>query len=180
MTYTEPAQKFIHSVVTAKRAGDISKGIDHGLNALVNELHVDRAMVWQVCSDQLSVTNEASPNGAKVIESRFDSQESTHIVLSFLSRSPCGKPVVAWSLEKNCGEIGWKPYLERFCEVSSHLVAEIRCDIFSGFLALQSAEAREWTADDRKTVEGLAEFLSVLFVMNHEMQKAQFTAKSSA
>jgi hypothetical protein len=180
MSYTEPAQKFIHSVVTAKRAGDISKGIDQGLNALVNELNVDRAMVWQVCGDRLSVTNEASLSGSKLNQSKFDSQESTHIVLSFLSRSPGGKPVVAWSLERNCGEIGWKPYLERFSEMSSHLVGEFRCDIFSGFFALQSAEAREWAAEDKKTVEGIAEFLSVLFVMNHEMQKAQSAAKGNA
>lgn len=180
MSYTELAQKFIHLVVTAKRAGDISKGLNQGLNALVNELRLERAIIWQVCGDCLTSTHVASANSVPSSRSKFTAEESVLFVLGFLSRTADTQPVTAWAVEKTESDSAWKMYIDSFEGISSILLAEIRCDIFSGFLALHSMEAREWTADERKTIEGIAEFLSVLFVMNHEMQKAQFAAKGNA
>lgn len=177
MIFPELAQQFMHETITAMRAGDISAGLNKGLEKLVNGLELNRAMIWQVVGDQLSITHEVSSNGEKSACSKFSSMDSTYIVLSILGRAPDGATVTAWALDETARENGWRPYIEAFEGISSHLIGEIRFEIFSGFLALQSANNRDWTSNEKKTVERIAEFLSIIFTRNHDLHKAISDAK---
>ncbi len=172
MIYPETAQKAINEIIHEIRTkGDFDAGFNRALETLQKELDVDRAILMQVSGDQLTITHEAAKNGEPSSRKSFTAQESTMMVITMLSRSPDGAKIQALSLSRDEPDESFLPYLDAFKEVSTHLLAEIRGQIFPGFLIMQSIEPRAWTDEESASLEKISEFLAVILSMWFDQQK---------
>lgn len=93
------------------------------------------------------------------------------MILTMLSRNPDGAKIQALSLNRDEPDESFLPYLDSFQVVSSHLLAEIRGQIFPGFLILQSLKTRAWTEEENTSLEKVSEFLAVIISMWFDKQK---------
>ncbi len=164
MIYSELAQKVIYEVLSETRLkGGISWSLSRGIEVLLNGLNVDRVIVWQISGDRLCVTHETSRGADSCIGKFLSSIDSVPLVLESLSRFPDGTRLGTTVLQKSIdNESGWKPYLDLFEHTSSHLLVDLRTDIFIGYLSVQSTTIRDWTEEEKLTLERIAELMSVL------------------
>lgn len=172
MIYPESAQKAINEIIHEIRTkDDFDAAFNRALETLQKELDVDRAILMQVSGDQLTITHEVAKNGEHSSRKSFTAQESTMMILTMLSRNPDGAKIQALSLNRDEPDESFLPYLDSFQVVSSHLLAEIRGQIFPGFLILQSLKTRAWTEEENTSLEKVSEFLAVIISMWFDKQK---------
>ena len=183
IVFPPDAQKIIRDIVGQLRhSSDLSSILQLAIEQLTDASHADRGLIWQVVGDQLTVTNEHAPNGHTCFSgTNLGSQESTAIVLDFLSRFPD---------EGGTGVIGnpdtgqdqklhkMSPTLASLVElggVKARLVAQLRCrGIFSGFLELQQCTTiRDWSEEDAAILQSVAEVLSFVVQQAFDLSKIE-------
>lgn len=183
IVFPPDAQKIIRDIVGQLRhSSDLSSILQLAIEQLTEACHADRGLIWQVVGDQLTVTNEHAPNGHTCFSgTNLGSQESTAIVLDFLSRFPD---------EGGTGVIGnpdtgqdqklhkMSPTLASLVElggVKARLVAQLRCrGIFSGFLELQQCSStRDWSEEDAAILQSVAEVLSFVVQQAFDLSKIE-------
>lgn len=183
IVFPPDAQKIIRDIVGQLRhSSDLSSILQMTIEGLTDVSHADRGLIWQVVGDQLTVTNEHAPNGHTCFSgTNLGSQESTAIVLDFLSRFPD---------EGGTGVIGnpdtgqdqklhkMSPTLASLVElggVKARLVAQLRCrGIFSGFLELQQCSStRDWSEEDAAILQSVAEVLSFVVQQAFDLSKIE-------
>jgi diguanylate cyclase (GGDEF)-like protein len=183
IVFPPDAQKIIRDIVGQLRhSSDLSSILQLAIEQLTEACHADRGLIWQVVGDQLTVTNEHAPNGQSCFSgTNLGSQESTAIVLDFLSRFPD---------EGGTGVIGnpdtgqdhklhkMSPTLASLVElggVKARLVAQLRCrGIFSGFLELQQCTStRDWSEEDAAILQSVAEVLSFVVQQAFDLSKIE-------
>jgi GAF domain-containing protein len=172
MIYTKKAQKAINEIIHSIRTkGDFDAAFNRALETLQKEFDIDRAVLLQVSGDQLTITHEVAKNGEPSFRKSFSAQESTMMVIDMLSRSPDGAKIQVLTLNRDIPEETFLPYLRAFENCSSHLLAEIRGQIFHGFIIMQSIEPRKWTDEERSSLVKISELLAVIFSMWFDQQK---------
>ncbi|MBA3858876.1 MAG: hypothetical protein C0508_00940 [Cyanobacteria bacterium PR.023] len=172
MIYPETAQKAINEITHAIRTkNDFDAGFNRALETLQKGFDVDRAFLLQVSGDQLTITHEVTKHSEPCSRKSFTARESTMMILTMLSRSPDGEKIHALSLNRDEPDESFLPYLDSFQEISSHLLAEIRGQLFPGFLIIQSRERRTWTDEEKTSLEKISELLAVIISMWFDQQK---------
>lgn len=182
MTYPKLAQEVIDQLILGIREGfDFHSELGKALESLVKGLNVDRGLVWQVDGPQLTITHECSAKGQNptLIGKSLDPEASTLVILNFISdfADPTDPGVV--ELDKSDQKAAsWQPYLNTSPQFSSHLIVQLRSDIFSGFVAFQSIEKRKWSTEDNTIVAKFGALVSILIKDAYDL--ARFTMEAFA
>jgi diguanylate cyclase (GGDEF)-like protein len=186
-TYPPDAQRIIRDIVGQLRhSSDLSSILQLAIEQLTGVLNADRGLIWQVIGDQLTVTNEHAPNGHTCfVGTNLGAQESTAIVLEFLSRFPdeSGAGVIAIPDTMQDAKLHkMSPTLASLIElgeVRARLVAQLRCrGIFSGFLELQQCKgARQWSDEDAAVLQCVAEVLSFVVQQAFDLSRIETDAQ---
>jgi len=175
------AQNTIDELVSIRRQGDLYRALDAALRKLVEGLGVDRGLIWQVVGDRLTVTHEhsASNESEQIAGTSLDARQSTEIVLEFLSKFlDCSGDGVILVERDADGENFWAPMFELSLGLSSHLLVQVRADVFSGFLALQSSRTRHWSDEETAVVARVAAVISIIVSDSFLLTKAEMDATS--
>lgn len=181
------AQAIISEIVGRLRhSSDLSSILQYAIEMLVNSAGADRGLIWQIEGDHLKVTNEFATNGHMCfLQNQLTPQESTAIVLEFLSRFPdeTGAGVISipnTSQDTNLHKVS--PTLSSLIElggVNARLMAQLRSrGIFAGFLELQQCSGpREWHTIDAIVLQKVAEVLSVVVQQSADQSKIEMDAQ---
>ncbi|HEY9714497.1 MAG TPA: GAF domain-containing protein, partial [Chroococcales cyanobacterium] len=160
--------------------------LQFAIESLTTVAGADRGLIWQVVGDQLAVTNEYAVTGHTCfVGNQLNSQESTAIVLEFLSRFPdeSGAGVIAIpDTLKDTNLHKSSPTLSSLIElgdVRARLMVQLRSrGIFSGFLELQQCgKTREWTHQEAMILQSVAEMLSVVVQQSFDQSKIEMDAR---
>jgi diguanylate cyclase (GGDEF)-like protein len=185
--FSPDAQRIIRNIVDQLRhSSDLTAILQLAIEELTAVGHADRGLILQVVGDQLTVTNEHAPDKEKCfVGTNLGAQESTAIVLEFLSRFPdeSGTGVIAIpDTQQDTKLHKMSPTLASLIElgeVRARLVAQLRCrGIFSGFLELQQCSAtREWTEQEAAVLQNVAEVLSFVVQQAFDLTKIEMDAQ---
>lgn len=182
-----PAQAIISDIIGQLRhSSDLTSILQYAIETLTQVVQAERGLIWQVVGDQLAVTNEFATSGHTCfVGNQLGSQESTAIVLEFLSRFPdeSGAGVISipdTSHDTNLHKMS--PTLSSLIElgeVKARLMVQLRSrGIFSGFLELQGCSgAREWSRHDAVILQNVAEMLSVVVQQSFDQSKIEMDAR---
>ena len=181
------AQAIISEIVGRLRhSSDLSSILQYAIETLVEVSGAERGLIWQIEGDHLRVTNEYATSGYnQFIKSQLTPQESTAIVLDFLSRFPdeTGAGVISIpNTSKDTHLHKVSPTLSSLIElggVQARLMAQLRSrGIFSGFLELQQCHGpREWSTTDAVVIQRVAEVLSVVVQQSADRAKIEMDAQ---
>jgi len=181
------AQSIISDIIGQLRhSNDLSSILQFAIETLTTVVGAERGLIWQVVGDQLAVTNEFAMSGHTCFAgNQLGSQESTAIVLEFLSRFPdeSGAGVISipdTSQDTNLHKMS--PTLSSLIElgdVRARLMVQLRSrGIFSGFLELQQCgKIRDWSHQDAVILQCVAEMLSVVVQQSFDQSKIEMDAK---
>lgn len=181
------AQSIISEIIGRLRhSGDLSSILQFAIEKLTIACNAERGLIWQVVGDQLAVTNEFSQSGnTPFVGNLLPSEESTALVLEFLSRFPdeSGAGVISiadTALDTNLHRMS--PMLSSLIElgeVKARLMVQLRSrGIFSGWLELQqSSAARVLTRQDAVLLQSVAEMLSVVVQQTFDQSKIEMDAR---
>lgn len=181
------AQAIISDIIGQLRhSSDLSSILQFAIENLTKVVGAERGLIWQVVGDQLAVTNEFATSGHTCFAgNQLGSQESTAIVLEFLSRFPdeSGAGVISipdTSQDTNLHKMS--PTLSSLIElgeVRARLMVQLRSrGIFSGFLELQQCrEVRDWSRQDAVILQSVAEMLSVVVQQSFDQSKIEMDAR---
>jgi diguanylate cyclase (GGDEF)-like protein len=181
------AQSIISDIIGRLRhSSDLSSILQFAIENLTNATNAERGLIWQIVGDQLSVTNEFAASGrTPFVGQLLPSQESTAILLEFLSRFPddTGAGVISipdTSHDTNLHKMS--PTLSTLIElgeVKSRLMVQLRSrGRFSGFLELQqSSSVRNWSTQDALTLQMVAEMLSFVVQQTFDQSKIEMDAR---
>lgn len=182
-----PAQAIISDIIGQLRhSSDLMSILQYAIETLTQVVQAERGLIWQVVGDQLAVTNEFATSGHTCfVGNQLGSQESTAIVLEFLSRFPdeSGAGVISipdTSHDTNLHKMS--PTLSSLIElgeVRGRLMVQLRSrGIFSGFLELQQCGGpREWSRHDAIILQNVAEMLSVVVQQSFDQSKIEMDAR---
>lgn len=182
-----PAQAIISDIIGQLRhSSDLTSILQYAIETLTQVVQAERGLIWQVVGDQLAVTNEFATSGHTCfVGNQLGSQESTAIVLEFLSRFPdeSGAGVISipdTSHDTNLHKMS--PTLSSLIElgeVRGRLMVQLRSrGIFSGFLELQQCGGpREWSRHDAVILQSVAEMLSVVVQQSFDQSKIEMDAR---
>ncbi len=186
-TFLPAAQSIISDIVGQLRhSNDLASILQFAIDAMTQVCQAERGLIWQVVGDQLQVTNECTTSGHTCFAgNQLGSQESTAIVLEFLSRFPdeSGAGVISipdTSQDTNLHKMS--PTLSSLIElgdVRARLMVQLRSrGIFSGFLELQQCgKTRDWSRQDAMILQSVAEMLSVVVQQSFDQSKIEMDAK---
>ncbi|MBI4532823.1 MAG: diguanylate cyclase [Candidatus Melainabacteria bacterium] len=175
------AQEIITEIIGQLRhSKDLTAILQLAIARLTQVGAIDRGLIWQVVGDQLAVTNEYSRTGHTCfVGNQLGSQESTAIVLQFLSLFPdeSGAGVIGIPdtfHDTNLHKIS--PTMASLIElgdVRARLVAQLRCrGVFSGFLELQQCgKPRNWSEEDGAVLQHVSNMLSVVVQQTFDQSK---------
>lgn len=181
------AQTIISDIIGKLRhSSDLQSILQFAIEKLVETAGAERGLIWQIDGDHLKVTNEFATSGKEAfVDNKLSPQESTAIVLEFLSRFPdeTGAGVISipdTSEDTNLHKVS--PTLSSLIElggVNARLMAQLRSrGIFSGFLELQQCSgAREWSTVDAVVLQKVAEVLSVVVQQSADQSKIEMDAQ---
>ena len=181
------AQTIISEIIGRLRhSSDLQSILQFAIEKLVETAGAERGLIWQIDGDHLKVTNEYATSGHNAfVNNKLSPQESTAIVLEFLSRFPdeTGAGVISipnTSEDTNLHKVS--PTLSSLIElggVNARLMAQLRSrGIFSGFLELQQCSgAREWSTIDAVVLQKVAEVLSVVVQQSADQSKIEMDAQ---
>lgn len=181
------AQAIISDIIGQLRhSNDLNSILQFAIEALTQVSGAERGLIWQVVGDQLAVTNEYAVSGHTCFAgNQLGSQESTAIVLEFLSRFPdeSGAGVISipdTSQDTNLHKMS--PTLSSLIElgdVRARLMVQLRSrGIFSGFLELQQCgKTREWSRQEATVLQSVAEMLSVVVQQSFDQSKIEQDAR---
>jgi diguanylate cyclase (GGDEF)-like protein len=187
-SFPPAAQSIIGEIIGQLRhSNDLSSILQFAIQALTEITGADRGIIWKIFGDQLQVTNEYAASGHTCFAgNQLGSQESTAIVLEFLSRFPdeSGAGVITipdTSRDTNLHKMS--PTLSSLIElgdVRARLMVQLRSrGVFSGFLELQQCgRTREWSRDyDAVILQKVAEMLSVVVQQSFDQSKIEMDAR---
>jgi len=181
------AQGIISDIIGQLRhSSDLNSILQFAIENLTKAAKADRGIIWQVVGDQLAVTNEFAISGHTCFAgNQLGVQESTAIVLEFLSRFPdeSGAGVISvpdTSQDTHLHKVS--PTLSSLIElgeVKARLMVQLRSrGIFSGFLELQSCRTtRNWSRADAMMLQSVAEMLSVVVQQSFDQSKIEMDAR---
>lgn len=181
------AQSIISDIIGRLRhSSDLSSILQFAIENLTNATQAERGLIWQIVGDQLAVTNEFAISGrTPFVGNLLPSQESTAILLEFLSRFPddSGAGVISipdTSQDTNLHKMS--PMLSTLIElgdVKARLMVQLRSrGRFSGFLELQqSSSLRNWSTQDALTLQMVAEMLSFVVQQSFDQSKIEMDAR---
>ena len=182
MIYPKLAQEVIDQLVLGIREGfDFHSELGKALEALVKGLNVQRGLVWQVDGPQLTISHEisAAGQGPSLVGTSLTPDESTSVIVNFVSEFADPTDPGVLELDKTDQKAAsWQPYLKTSQQFASHLIVQLRSDIFSGFLAFQSIEKRKWSADDNATAAKVGALVSIL--IKDAYDQSRFTMEAFA
>jgi hypothetical protein len=181
------AQRIISEIIGRLRhSSDLASIVQFAIQALTQTCQAERGLVWQIDGDQLSVTNEFADHGQTCfLENQLSPQESTAIVLEFLSRFPDESGTGVISVPDTAQDTNLKmmsPTLSSLIElgdVRARLMVQLRSrGVFCGFLELQQCGSiREWSRLDAVTLQAVGEMLSVVLQQSFDQAKIEMDAK---
>jgi diguanylate cyclase (GGDEF)-like protein len=182
------AQGIIGDIIGQLRhSSDLFSILQFAIENLTKAAHADRGLIWQVVGDQLAVTTEYAASGHMCFQgNQLGVQESTAIVLEFLSRFPdesgAGVIPVPDTSEDETNLHKVSPTLSSLIElgeVKARLMVQLRSrGIFSGFLELQQcSSARYWSREDAMMLQSVAEMLSVVVQQSFDQSKIEMDAR---
>lgn len=181
------AQAIISDIIGQLRhSNDLASILQFAIEALTQVCQAERGLIWQVVGDQLAVTNEFATSGHICFnENQLGSQESTAIVLEFLSRFPDESGAGVISIPDTAQDTNlhkMSPTLSSLIElgdVRARLMVQLRSrGIFSGFLELQQCgKTRDWSRQDAMVIQSVAEMLSVVVQQSFDQSKIEMDAK---
>ena len=180
------AQSIISDIIGQLRhSSDLHSILQYAIETLTQELKADRGLIWKISGDQLVVTNEFSTTGMNCfVDNQLNSQESTSIVLEFLSRFPdeSGAGVISvpdTAQDNDLHKVSRTlSSLLELGDVRGRLMVQLRSrSKFSGFLELQQCgQPREWTTEDAVVLQKVAEMLSVVVQQSIDQNKIEMDA----
>jgi len=176
MIYTELAQGTIDKIISILVEGgpsELDKAIHEALLSLVIGFNIDQGLLWLIVADRLTVIGQHSKqNGSGALKGlSLDAQQSTSLVLNFLSVGNVAVDVTKASSD-------WAALLSVSQDFDSQLVAPLRArGIFPGFLSLQSRNERQWSVDERSTLEKVAALLAVVVSYDFDLRRIEQSAK---
>lgn len=181
------AQAIISDIIGQLRhSNDLASILQFAIEALTSVVGAERGLIWQVEGDQLAVTNEFSQSGHTCfVGNQLGSQESTAIVLEFLSRFPDESGAGVININDTARDTNlhkMSPTLSSLIElgdVRARLMVQLRSrGIFSGFLEVQQCgKPREWSTMDAMVLQSVAEMLSVVVQQSFDQSKIEMDAK---
>ncbi len=181
------AQEIIRDIIGQLRHSDDTQTIlQTSIEKLSLFMRAHRGLIWQVQDGELAVTHEYASNGYNCFAgNRLGSQDSTAILLEFLSRFPEESAAGVISVPDTHLDTDLhkkSPTLASLIElgdVRARLVAQLRCrGIFSGFLELQHCgQTRSWTDTDAHVLQSVAEMLSVVVQQSKDQSRIQSDAQ---
>jgi hypothetical protein len=129
MIYSELAQDTINKLISTLQVGSkLDTAVDEVVCNLVTGLNTDQGLLWLIVGDRLTVTSAHSMQEGSLVGLNLDSQESTRLVLNFLTQGN-----VAIDLDRRSSD--WESLLKVSQEFDSQLVVALRArDLFAGFL----------------------------------------------
>jgi len=175
----------INEVVDRERmAQDGYEVLQCALDRLTAACKADRGLIWQIVGDQLAVTNECASDANRCfVGTQLGSQESTDVVLEFLSRFPdeSGVGIIYIADIADDSVRILSPRLAAALQrsnVNARLLMQLRSrGIFSGFVELQQTKPRVWNAQDSSILQPVVNLLSVLIQQNSDQTKIAMDAK---
>lgn len=173
---TGGATNIAQSIVNAAIDQMMNESNDHlilqrAVESLTTALGAQRGLIWQVAGDRLAVTNEYSASGHTCfMGNQLSSQESTSIVLEFLTRFPdeSGRGVISVSDTSRDTQLHKaSPTLSSLIElgdVKARAMAQLRSrGIFAGFLEIQQCgQTRHWDYNEADVLQTVAQTLSII------------------
>jgi hypothetical protein len=163
-------------VSIVRQDGDLSKGLDVALSKLVLGLEVDRGLILQIIGDQFGVTHDHSSEGQvkSLVGTYIDTMASTRVVLNFVSIYPDSASEGVIMIQSDSEDpADWEPLFELLKGFVSHLLVQLRSDIFSGFMALQSKKPRQWSREEISTISKISALMSVLIRDQFDLKKLE-------
>lgn len=181
------AQTIINEIIGRLRhSRDLNTILQYAIETLVKAANADRGLIWQIEGDHLQVTNEYTGSGHNAfVNNQLSPQESTAIVLEFLSRFPDETGAGVISIPNTANDTNFhkvSPTLSSLIElggVNARLMAQLRSrGVFSGFLELQQCSgARDWSTVDAVVLQKVAEVLSVVVQQSADQGKIEMDAQ---
>jgi GAF domain-containing protein len=181
------AQTIIAEIIGRLRhSGDLAPIIQFAIEALAQACQADRGLVWQLDGDQLSVTNEFAANGQSYfLGNQLSPQESTAIVLEFISRFPDDSGtgvIVVPDTDRDTNLKMMSPTLSSLIElgdVRARLMVQLRSrGRIAGFLELQlCGRIREWSRLDAVTLQCVGDMLSIVLQQSFDQARIEMDAK---
>ncbi|MBS1988957.1 MAG: GAF domain-containing protein [Cyanobacteria bacterium SZAS LIN-3] len=173
--------KVINEILRMMRDGlDMRAVLSFAAEALTSGLEASRCVIWMIEGDQLVASEEFSATSILCFEeTALSAQESTMVVLDFLSRFPdeSGRGVIAVDdVLSEPNRVVLSPTMASLMElgkVRSRLMCQLRSwGVFSGFVDLHYCEApRLWSEVDMQALEEVALALSVLVQLIADKRK---------
>jgi hypothetical protein len=184
---TPAAQTILVDTIKQLRSSDdLSAVLEHAITSLTQVCAADRGLIWQVDGAQLTVTNEFSRNGENCFLGRqLDPQESTMVVLDFLSRFPDESADGFILVPDTTQDDTWRtmaPSLSSLmdsAQVRSRFLIQLRSrGIFSGFVEIQRCDKPgEWSKDVTSTIISVGGLLSVVVQQSFDQSRIELDAK---
>ncbi|HEY9867738.1 MAG TPA: diguanylate cyclase, partial [Candidatus Obscuribacterales bacterium] len=180
------AQDVIKDIIDGLRhSSDLDAMLQRAISRLTVAGKAHRGLIWQVVGDRLTVTNEFSVSGhTPFVGTQLGSEESTAIMLEFLSRFPDESGVGAISIPDTYQDTSLHKLsttlasLIELGDVRARLVAQLRCrGQIAGFLELQQCnQTRLWSDEDGAVLQHVANTLSVVVQQARDQAKIEFDA----
>jgi len=175
MIYSELAQDTINKLITTLQeeadGSELDRAVDEAVCNLVTGFNADQGLLWLIVGDRLTVTSAHSMQEGSLVGLNLDSQKSFCLVLNFLTQGN-----VAIDLDRRSSD--WEPLLKVSQEFDSQLVVALRArDLFAGFLTLQSRKERQWSVDERSTLERFAALLAVIISYEFDLRRLKQSLK---
>ncbi len=181
------AQSIITEIISRLRhSHNLNAILQFAIEKLTQATSADRGLIWQVVGDQLAVTHEYASNGHLCfISNQLRQDESTAVVLEFLSRFPDESGTGVISIHDTTADVNLhkiSPTLSSLIElggVKARLMVQLRSrGVFFGFLELQQASApKDWGNEEAIMIQSVAEMLSVVVQQSYDQTKIEVDAK---
>lgn len=181
------AQSIISDIIGQLRhSSDLSSILQYAIETLTTILGADRGIIWKIVGDKLAVTNEYSIGGNTCfVDNQLNPQESTSIVMEFLSRFPDESGAGVISIPDTAQDTDLHKMsrtlssLLELGDVRGRLMVQLRSrGVFSGFLELQQCGTpREWSTEDAVVLQKVAEMLSVVVQQSFDQSKIEMDAQ---
>jgi diguanylate cyclase (GGDEF)-like protein len=181
------AQSIISEIIGRLRhQSDLNSILQFAIEMLTLNTGADRGLIWRIEGDHLKVTNEFALSGHNCfLQNQLTSDESTAVVLEFLSRFPDETGVGVISIPNTARDTNLhkvSPTLSSLIElggVQARLMAQLRSrGHFFGFLELQQCTGpREWNPIDAVVLQKVAEVLAVVVQQTADQSKIEMDAQ---
>ncbi len=170
MIYSDLAQDTINKLISTLQfeSGSVfDSALDEALRNIVTGLNADQGLIWLIVVDQLTVTSgySAQEGSGALVGLSLDAQQGTRLVLNFLTLGD-----IAIELDRASSD--WEPLLNVSQDFESQLVVALKArGLFPGFLTLQSRKERQWSAEERATLEKVAAVLAVIIGYEFDLRR---------